>query len=337
MDRILQEYVQYLAVSQVNFTQTYMGAHHNKVSHDQLNRRCREEKVRPRHLWQAVRGDVVEDPEGYLLFDDTVLNKEYSEKIEIAKRQYSGAAHGIIMGIGVVTCVYYNPALKKFWIIDFRIYNRIADGKDKLQHVEDMLLHTITWKKIAFRGVLFDTWYATAHLMNVISQQKKYFYCPVKQNRKVFQGVHWTQPQYLSWDEEALKKGHGIRLKRQSRYFRIRIHRLVKPTRSADESFQYVVTNDVLETSETVACRVGFRWKIEELHREIKQNTGIERCECRKARAQRNHIACSVMAWVLLKRAANAAGTTIYQLKEALLDRFITTLLNSPPENLKFA
>lgn len=36
----------------------------------------------------------------------------------------------------------------------------------------------------------------------------------------------------------------------------------------------------------------AIRWFIEQFHREIKQLTGIERCECRKQRIQKNHIAC---------------------------------------------
>ena len=35
------------------------------------------------------------------------------------------------------------------------------------------------------------------------------------------------------------------------------------------------------------------RWKIEEFHRELKQLTGVEACQCRQARIQRNHIACA--------------------------------------------
>lgn len=41
------------------------------------------------------------------------------------------------------------------------------------------------------------------------------------------------------------------------------------------------------------AC--GFRWKIEQLHREGKQLTGLVRCQCRKARIQRNHIGCALL------------------------------------------
>ena len=84
---------------------------------------------------------------------------------------------------------------------------------------------------------------------------------------------------------------------------------------------------------ETVIHRVGHRWKVEELHRETKQLTALERCQCRKARAQRNHIACVNLAWVILKRAAYALKTTVYQLKEKLLYDYVYSALNNP---LKF-
>jgi hypothetical protein len=32
-----------------------------------------------------------------------------------------------------------------------------------------------------------------------------------------------------------------------------------------------------------------------EFHRELKQLTGVEACQCRKARIQRNHIACALL------------------------------------------
>ena len=43
------------------------------------------------------------------MFDDTVLDKDSSFKIELVRKQYSGNAHGLIKGIGVVNCVYVNP------------------------------------------------------------------------------------------------------------------------------------------------------------------------------------------------------------------------------------
>jgi hypothetical protein len=52
----------------------------------------------------------------------------------------------------------------------------------------------------------------------------------------------------------------------------------------------YIVTNDLSQNSTDVVQQVcKIRWKIEEFHRELKQLTGIESCQCRKARIQRNH------------------------------------------------
>ena len=64
----------------------------------------------------------------------------------------------------------------------------------------------------------------------------------------------------------------------------------------------WVVTNDMSQDS-TAAVRqaCGLRWKIEQTHREAKQTTGLESCQCRKARIQRNHIACAFLVWARLK------------------------------------
>ena len=69
------------------------------------------------------------DKEGYLIFDDTVINKKCSDKIEIVRRQYSGNEHQVIRGIGVVNCVYLHPQSEEFWIIDYRIYDPDTDKK----------------------------------------------------------------------------------------------------------------------------------------------------------------------------------------------------------------
>ena len=94
-----------------------------------------------------MRPQVVLSARGYVLFDDTVLDKHHSRRIELVHRQYSGDAHGVIAGIGLVTCVYVNPETDPFWLIDYRFFAPEADGKIKLNHVADML------DQLAPRGV----------------------------------------------------------------------------------------------------------------------------------------------------------------------------------------
>jgi len=50
-------------------------------------------------LWEHVKDDVVLDPDGYLIFDDTVIDKRYAKSIALAKRHDSGNAGGIINGM----------------------------------------------------------------------------------------------------------------------------------------------------------------------------------------------------------------------------------------------
>ena len=70
--------------------------------------------------------------------------------------------------------------------------------------------------------------------------------------------------------------------------------------------------------------------KIEEFHRELKQLTGVESCQCRKARIQRNHIGCAMLVWLRLKDIAYKTGQTIYQLKHGLLADYLIQQLKRP-------
>jgi hypothetical protein len=57
--------------------------------------------------------------------------------------------------------------------------------------------------------------------------------------------------------------------------------------------------NDPAADSTDATQQVGaMRWKIEQRHREGKQLIGLEGGQGRKARMQRNHIACAFLVWV---------------------------------------
>lgn len=92
--------------------------------------------------------------DGYIIFDDTILHKRYAKEIGLAKHQYSGNAGKIINGIGIVTCLYVNAELDRYWLIDSRIYDKQGDGKSKLDHVCDMLWVLVKSRNVAFSTVL---------------------------------------------------------------------------------------------------------------------------------------------------------------------------------------
>src|SRR5215213_1539689 len=125
----------------------------------------RDDKLKPRLMWEQVKDSLVTSSIGYLLFDDTVADKNYSFAIELVRRQYSGNAHAVIKGIGIVTCLYVNPETNQFWLINYRLFAPDEDGKTKLDHAKEMFDSVIRHKQLEFRCVLMDTWYAARQFM----------------------------------------------------------------------------------------------------------------------------------------------------------------------------
>lgn len=331
------DYCQFLLVSQTNYTLTYFAEHSPGFSHDAVKRYLEGEKLTARMVWENVRSQVVRSEQGYLAFDDTVLDHNSAFKIELVRRQYSGNAHAVIKGIGVVRCVYINPETGQFWIIDYRIYDPDRDGKTKLDHVREMLDNVLTDKGLPFRGMLMDTWYAERKLMLHIERLPKVYYCPLKDNRQVDEtgGERgYQRVDSLSWTDDELQHGKTLHIKDFPKGHQVKLFRLVLSTKRTD----YIATNDMAQDSTRATQEVcGLRWKIEQFHRETKQTTGIEGCQCRLARIQRNHIACAILVWIRLKQVAQETASTLYQLKQGLLDDYMRAQLRSPAIRMQFA
>jgi hypothetical protein len=322
-------YCQYLLSSQINYTLTNMADHLKSFSHDTINRYLKGEKLSPRLLWEQVAPLVERDPDAYLIFDDTVLEKSFGPRIEMVRKQYSGNKKGVIGGMGMVSCVYVNPKTEHFWVVDYRIFDPETDGKTKLDHVEDML-RSAEHRQLAYGTVLMDTWYATKDLMLFIDKMGKTFYCPLKSNRQVDDSggeSPYQRVDTLDWSEQELKQGKQIKIKGFPKDYKVKLFRVAVNTHRTE----WIVTNDLSQDSlqETQEVR-AVRWKIEEFHREAKQLTGIESCQCRSGRIQRNHIACALLVWSRLKSLAYQSEKSIYQIKHGLLHDYLVEQLKNP-------
>jgi len=268
------------------------------------------------------------------------MDKSASRKIEGATKQYSGNAHHVVTGIGVVNCVYYNPDTKRFYPLDYRVYDKARDGKTKLDHMTDMLCQLIRQEKtrsVFFTHVLMDSWYATNELMNKIMDWGKYFVCAIKSNRLFSPDAadddrekptkSYDAVKDLPWGEAQQTTGYHGKLKDMPAKRLVQLFRIVVST----DKTEYIVTNDVtLKTTDDVRKESTIRWKIEEFHRELKQTTGIEKCQARKNRSQRNHIAMAILTWIQLKAKAWATSQTIYQVKQNPLKDFVAAQWRNP-------
>lgn len=228
-------YCQYLLSSQINYTITNLAEHIGNFSHDRINRYLRGEKITPSLLWDNVKYQIQLNENAYIIFDDTVLDKRYSQKIELTRRQYSGNEHRVIQGIGEVSCIYVNPETNQFWVIDYRIYAPDSDGKTKLDHVSDIVCGLVKHKHLPFCTVLMDSWYATQKLMLLIDDLGKFYYCPLKKNRLVddtFGVEKYKTIQQLVWNQAEIEQGKIIKIKGFPGSKKVKLFRVVVSTDS---------------------------------------------------------------------------------------------------------
>jgi hypothetical protein len=331
------DYCQYLLSSPINYTVTNLANHLDGVSHDRINRYLRGEKLTPRLLWDNIALLMQPSENAYVLFDDTVLDKRYSGAIELARRQYSGNEHRVIRGIGLISCVYVNGETGQFWVIDYRLYDPDGDGQSKLDHVAEMLNSVVYSKQLPFTTVLMDSWYATQKLMAQIDQLQKVYYCPLKTNRRVDDSGGTTSYQRvdeLVWSVQELQQGKPIKIRGFPASKKVKLFRVTVSTNRTD----FVVTNDNTQASTDAVQKVCcIRWQIEEFHRGLKQLTGVEACQCRKARIQRNHIACALLVWNRLKMIAYQTGKTVYQIKHGMFSNYLIEQLKYPSVQMSLA
>ncbi len=276
-----------------------------------------------------LRKELVLSEDGYILFDDTVLDKNHSFAIELVRRQWSGNAKKVIKGIGLVTCVYVNPDIDKFWVIDYRIFDPARDGRSKLDHLLDMWRTILHVEQLPFRTVLMDSWYATMKVMKAVEKAGKIYYCPLKSNRQATESPadDYCRVDALSWSAEEIEAGKMVHLKKFPKGHQVKLFRIAVSTHRTE----HVVTNDhSQDSSGATGIESAIRWKIEQFHREAKQLTGLEASQCRSQRAQRNHIACAMLVWVRLNQIAQDAHTNVYQIKQGLLSNYMRTQLRLP-------
>ncbi|MGB0679951.1 MAG: IS701 family transposase [Polyangiales bacterium] len=328
-------YAQFLALNHGRVCFTDLARVVEGLSHDRINRYMRNHKLTSRAVWRAVRGDIVPSKNAYILFDDTVLSKKHARHNQLVRRQWSGNEKKVVDGIGLVTCVYVNPEINRFWIVDFRIFQPDHDGKSKHQHAHEMLENFVHTKPAPVRRVLVDSWYATKAFFLLAEKLGLIYYAPIKSNRQVRrQAADDHQDQRVDsvpWDAGSLEHGHRIHLRGMPKGHTVKLFRVVVLTDRID----WVITNDpdIHLTTETVRKHIRVRWKVEQFHREMKQMTSVEKCQAIIQRIQRNHIACAIVAWIFLNRIATHIGKTAYSFKRSLLDGLMRQMMKTPKDS----
>jgi len=297
-------YVDFLIASQKQYSGLELSkVSPSKMTHDCVSRWLRKEKLTPKIVWKNVAG-IVDSKTGYLIIDDTLLDKPYAKDMALVKKQYSGKHHGLVNGINLVNMLWTDG--EKIIPVDYRAYDPTRDGKTKNDHAQEMLNYA---KNRGFSPdyVLMDSWYSSIENLKNINKKNWKWIAALKYNRLIslIQGTYFHVSD-LDWTS---KQVHKVWLKA---YGFVLVSKIV----FENGDITYIATNDLsLTDSETIKSHSDHRWKIETFHRGIKQCCGIERCYSILERSQRNHILCAFLAFLKLEWKRIQNGISWYEQK----------------------
>jgi len=287
----------------------------NAPAHDSFTRLLHRLEPDAETLWAEAKPLVVRR-RGVLVIDDSTLDKPYAKKIDLVTHHWSGKHHEVISGINLITLLWTDGDRKI--PVDYRIYAK-ADGKTKNDHFWEMMLMA-RGRGFVPEYVLFDGWYASLENLKQIRDHGWRWITRLKANRKVTPDDRITR----TLDEVAF----GI----DGKVVHLRGYGLIRVFRTDDRDgvAEYWASSDLGLEAGMRQHYAELSFAIENYHRDLKQSCGVERCQARSERAQRNHIGFSLRAFLRLEWHFFTTGVSGFEAKLRIIRKAIQGYLENP-------
>ena len=196
-----------------------------------------------------------------------------------------------------------------------------ADRLTKNDHFADMLRVAYA-HKFPTECVAFDGWYSSLDNLKLVRDCGWHWITRLKSNRLVNLVPKEEKPRPLAGVAVAAK-GTVLWL---PGFGKVKVFGIAAPAGSTD----HWTTSDLGMTDFTRRQYAEFSWAIESYHRGIERCVGVERCQCRSSRAQRNHIGLALRAFPRLEAYCFAKGVSCVEAKTAIIRDAVRTYLTRP-------
>jgi len=263
------------------------------VSHDRLSRILKDKMFGWQTLLHAfVLGTFGKLQGGYLVIDDTVINKSFAKTIENLAWIFCSKENRAVLGLNIVVLCWSNgihtvPLAVKFWK---------KGGKSKYDLALELLAYAKNTLCLQPEYIAFDSWYASKKILKRLRAYRWTFFSQLKRNRlfnkiplpDVHHHPYWIEQGKIFEDMEVLVVRHGKK---------------------------YFVTNNLSLSRQEVLAFYKTRWVIETMFRILYSKLGLEDCQSISLWAQTAHVYLSMMALILLAKRREETGKTEYEVR----------------------
>lgn len=335
--KLLDIYSDYLIAQSQHATATGLSTLlDGALSHDKITRFLNKNKFESRDLWFYVKAKIREQEQekgGVLIIDDAIEEKPYTDENVIVNWHFSHAKGRCVKGINLLSClVRYNDIALP---IGFEVIHKdlhfcnIKTKKEvrrasvtKNQHFRELVKQACL-NQIQFEYVLADNWFGAKDNMEFVHYElKKKFIFGLKVNRLVaFSEEEKENGQYRNLESLNIKDGEKRKAWLKDLSFPVVLIKKVFKNENRSIGTLYLVTNDLDNDTDRIYEIYQKRWRIEEYHKSIKQNTSLEKSPTRTEISQKNHIFASIIGYCKLEFLKISTCLNHFSLKYKLVMR----------------
>jgi len=336
----LDLYSDYLLVSNGQTSSTGLSRLvDGEISHDSVTRFLVGSDFTSKSLWLNVKPLVRahENAEGCLVFDDTIVEKEYTDENDLVNWHYDHAKGRSIKGVSLLTAFYVSQKDEKAEAlrvpVGFKLIQKpvcFCDVKTKKEKrkgeqtknemMRDMINITIS-NQLLFNYVLADSWFASVENMTFINKKKKFFIFDMKLNRLAILHRESTEKpqknsQWTSINQLDIPENTPVQVWLKDLDFPVLLVKQVfKNEDGSTQGCRFLVSNDLSLSYNDFATISKKRWGVEEYHKSMKQNASMAKSPARTVQTQSNHLFCAIWAYVKLEKLKFQTNLNHFQLK----------------------
>jgi hypothetical protein len=246
-----------------------------------------------------------------LIVDDTIIEKLYSDESALITTYWDHSQKRYVKGVNLLSLFYQLNELAL--PIAAQLIEKTqpqADPKTqktkfkseytKNEYLQQML--KVAQQQVDYKYLLADSWYASKENMNYVLSLKHHFIFALESSRTVaLTEKDRSQGKFQRVDTLVFPNKTPLRVLLRSVKAELLLTRQVFINKDGSQGCLYLITSDTTLDYEQVTTIYQRRWKVEEYHKSLKQNTSIGSSPTKNPDTQSNHFFASMLAYIKLE------------------------------------
>ncbi len=315
----LDLYTDYLISSTGQDSATGMSSlYYVAISHDQVTRLLTSSSLDSKDLWQKAKpltgqtqAKLSQEEFAVVIVDDSLAQKPHTDESALITTYWDHSLKRYIKGVNFLTLLYQADQLSlPIASVLIEKTKPEADKKTgktrykseltKNEHFRQLL--SVAQQQVDYKYILANSWYASAENINHVIGLKHHCIFALESSRTVaLSEQDRKQGQFQSLDALVFPDNAPLKVYLRSVQEALLLTRQVFTNKDGSQGCLYLITSDTTLSYHQIQTIYQRRWKVEEYHKSLKQNTSFGNLPTINPDTQSNHFFASMLAYIKLE------------------------------------